>query len=60
MRWAGHLARIGKRRDVYRVLVGRPEWWRPCVDGRLIFNMVKVKVKVKVHSRRGHEGPEGE
>jgi len=25
MRWAGHVARMGKRRGVYRVLVGRPE-----------------------------------
>jgi hypothetical protein len=24
MRWAGHVARMGERRDVYRVLVGRP------------------------------------
>jgi hypothetical protein len=25
MRWAGHVARIGEGRNVYRVLVGRPE-----------------------------------
>ena len=25
MRWAGHIARLGERRDVYRVLVGKPE-----------------------------------
>jgi len=25
MRWAGYVARIGERRGVYRVLVGRPE-----------------------------------
>jgi hypothetical protein len=25
MRWAGHVARIGEGRGVYRVLVGRPE-----------------------------------
>ena len=25
MRWAGHLARMGERRCVYRVLVGQPE-----------------------------------
>jgi len=25
MRWAGHVARMGERRDVYRVLVGKPE-----------------------------------
>jgi hypothetical protein len=29
MRWAGHLARIRKRRGVYRVLVGNPEGKRP-------------------------------
>jgi hypothetical protein len=36
MRWAGHLARIGEKRNVYRLLVGKPEgkiplrrprWW---------------------------------
>jgi hypothetical protein len=25
MRWAGHIARFGERKDVYRVLVGKPE-----------------------------------
>jgi hypothetical protein len=25
MRWAGHVARTGERRGVYRILVGRPE-----------------------------------
>jgi hypothetical protein len=25
MRWAGHLARTGERRGVYRVFVGKPE-----------------------------------
>jgi hypothetical protein len=29
MRWAGHVAHMGKRRGVYRVLVGRPKWKRP-------------------------------
>jgi len=29
MRWAGNLARMGEVRDVYRVLVGRPERKRP-------------------------------
>jgi hypothetical protein len=32
MRWAGHLARIGKI-NAYRVLMGRPEWKKPV--GRL-------------------------
>jgi len=29
MRWEGHVARAGYRRDVYRVLVGKPECKRP-------------------------------
>jgi hypothetical protein len=29
MRWAGHVARMGEGRGVYRVLVGRPEVKRP-------------------------------
>jgi hypothetical protein len=29
LRWAGHVARIGEGRSVYRVLVGRPEGKRP-------------------------------
>jgi len=29
MRWAGHVARMGKRRGVYNVLVGKPEGKRP-------------------------------
>ena len=29
MRLAGHVARIGERRDVYRGLVGKPERKRP-------------------------------
>ena len=33
MRWAGHVARMGEERGVYRVLVGKPERRRP--TGRL-------------------------
>jgi hypothetical protein len=29
MRWAGHVARMGKARKVYKVLVGKPEGKRP-------------------------------
>jgi len=29
MSWAGHVARMGDGRGVYRVLVGKPERWRP-------------------------------
>jgi hypothetical protein len=40
MRWAGHVARLGKRRGVYRVLMGnlreRVHLEDPGVDGRII------------------------
>jgi hypothetical protein len=29
MRWAGHVARMGERRDAYTILVGKPEGRRP-------------------------------
>jgi hypothetical protein len=29
MRWAGHVARIGEKRNAYRLLVGNPEGNRP-------------------------------
>jgi hypothetical protein len=35
MRWVEHVARIGKGRGVYRVLVGKPEGKRPLGRQRL-------------------------
>jgi hypothetical protein len=39
MRWAGHVAQMGEKRNAYRILVGKPEGKRPlgrprcwCVD----------------------------
>jgi hypothetical protein len=29
VRWAGHVARMGEKRDTYRLLVGKPEGKRP-------------------------------
>jgi hypothetical protein len=29
MRWAGHVARMGPKRNAYRILVGNPEGKRP-------------------------------
>ena len=34
MRWAGHVARMGEERGLYRVLVGKPEGKRPLVRPR--------------------------
>jgi hypothetical protein len=44
IRWVGHVALIGERRGVYRVLVGKPEGKRPLgdpgVDGRIILRWI--------------------
>jgi hypothetical protein len=29
MRWAGHVARMGEKRNTYKILVGKPEGKRP-------------------------------
>jgi hypothetical protein len=29
MRWAGHVVRMGEKRNAYRILVGKPEGRRP-------------------------------
>jgi hypothetical protein len=29
VRWAGHIARMGEKRNAYRLLVGKPERKRP-------------------------------
>jgi len=51
MRWAGHVARVGERRGVYRVLVGKPEGERdhlenPGVGGRIILRWLFRKLAV--------------
>jgi hypothetical protein len=46
MRWAGHVARMGEGRVVYRVLVGRPECKRPLGrPGRLWKDNIKMDFK---------------
>jgi len=35
MRWAGHVARIGERRSIFQVLLGKPEGKRPLGRHRL-------------------------
>jgi hypothetical protein len=41
MRWTGHVARMGEKRNVYRLLVGKPEGKRPLGRRRLwwIYNI---------------------
>jgi hypothetical protein len=47
MRWAGHVARMGKKRNAYRILVGHPEGKRPL--GRLRCRWVdNIKMYLRV------------
>ena len=43
-RWEWHVARMGERRGVFRVLVGKPEgknhWEDPGIDGRIILRWI--------------------
>jgi hypothetical protein len=34
VRWAGHVVRMGEKRNVYRLLVGKPEGKRPLGSSR--------------------------
>jgi hypothetical protein len=46
MRWAGHVASMGKGRRVYRVLVGRPEGKRPLGrPGRRLEDNIKMDLR---------------
>jgi len=45
MRWAGHVARRGEERGVYRVLVGKPEGRRPL--GRLRRRWVDIRMDLQ-------------
>jgi hypothetical protein len=46
MRWAGHVARMGEGRSVYRILVGKPEGKRPLGRPRCRWeNNIKMDLK---------------
>jgi hypothetical protein len=54
MGWVGHVARMGKGRAVYRVLVGnmreRSQWGDPGVDGRIILRWLFAKWYVGIRT----------
>ena len=45
MGWAGHVARMGERRGVYRVLVGKPEGKRPLGSRRKWEDNIKMDLQ---------------
>ena len=52
MRWAGHVARMGEDRGVYRFLVGKPEgrnhWGDLDVDGWIILGWISRRWDVGI------------
>jgi hypothetical protein len=45
MRWAGHVARMGEKRGVYSVLVGKPEGKRPLGRPRRRWENIKMDLQ---------------
>jgi hypothetical protein len=52
MRWVAHLARVGKTRNTYNILVGKSEGARPLgttrLDGKIILKCILGKYSGKV------------
>jgi hypothetical protein len=46
MRWAGHVARMGEKRNAYTILVGKPEGKRPLGRPRRMWvNNIKMDLR---------------
>jgi hypothetical protein len=46
IRWAGNVARIGEKRNAYRILVGKPEGKRrPERPKRRLANNIKIDIR---------------
>jgi hypothetical protein len=52
MRWAGHVARMGEERNMYRLLVGKPEGKKPLGRPRrrwidnIIMDLLEIELSV--------------
>jgi hypothetical protein len=47
MRWAGHVARMGEKRNAYRIMVGKPGGRRPLGRPRCRWvDLVKIDLRV--------------
>jgi hypothetical protein len=56
MRWVGHVARMGKTTNVYRILVGKPERNTPLGRPRRRWG---DNIKIYLRDRRGWYGLDG-
>jgi hypothetical protein len=54
MRWAGHVARMGEGRNVYRILMGKPEGKKPHGRQRRRWE-VGIRMDLRVIGWRGVE-----
>jgi hypothetical protein len=46
MRWSGHVAQMGEKRNAYRILVGKPEGKRPLGRSRCRWvNNIKLDLR---------------
>jgi hypothetical protein len=46
MRWAGHVARMGAKRNAYRILVGKPEGRKPLGRPRRMW-LYNIKIDLR-------------
>jgi len=53
MRWAGHVAHMGRRRGAYRILVGKPEGRTPIGRPRHTWRIILKRIFRKENGR-GH------
>jgi hypothetical protein len=55
MRWAGHVTRMGEKRNAYRILVGMPEGKRPVGRPRRRW-VNNIKMNLRERYRMGWYG----
>jgi hypothetical protein len=48
MRWAGHVARMGEKKNAYRILVGKPQGKRPLGRPRCRWALVNTVMNLQV------------
>jgi hypothetical protein len=53
MRWVGHVALVGDRRSIYRVLVGKPERKKPLKKPKFRWEDTNIKMDLHKVERGG-------